>query len=138
MQYGFHVLEQSVVDEKGVYLSERKISIIHFLQMIEMKHLEKYEDYVILGLEDLLAEIESEEEVIAYLNGLLREHGNYFYNKQNIFFFVIERGDIEIWDDRPLLKLRGGREVNLQDIFGAIVSYEDDPNWFWQQLNISS
>lgn len=138
MNYGFHVLEKSVAEDKDLFLNEKKISIIRFLQCVESETLEKYEDYVILGLEDLFSNIENEQAMASYLNNLLREKGNYFYNKQNIFFFLIERGEIEIWGDRPKLKLRGEREINLQEIFGVIESYGDDPNWFWQQLNISS
>mgnify|MGYP006284785349 CR=1 FL=1 len=138
MKYGFHVLEASVAEERDLFLSEKQISIIRFLKQVESESLEKYEDYVILGLEDLLSGIEDHQAVASYINHLLKEKGNYFFNKQNIFFFLIERGEIEIWDDRPMLKLRGDRDINLQEIFGAIENYEDDPNWFWQQLNISS
>ena len=138
MKYGFHVLETSVAKDKELLLTERRISIVRFLQWVQSESLEKYEDYVILGLEDLLSGVEDQQAMASYLNDVLREKGNYFFSKQNIFFFLIERGEIEIWDDRPMLQLRGDREINLQEIFGAIESYEDEPNWFWQQLNISS
>lgn len=138
MKYGFHVLETSVAEDRDLFLSEKRISIICFLQWVQSEKLERYEDYVILGLEDLLSGVEDRQVLASYINHLLKEKGNFFFNRQNIFFFLIERGEIEIWDDRPMLKLQGDRDINLQDIFGAIENYEDDPNWFWQQLNISS
>ncbi len=80
------------------------------------------------------------EEFLKYLKDLLTERSPYLTGAGNIFFFKIDdsKANIEIWNDKPIIKSKDGEKTSLYKIFGSMEMYEDNPNWFWQQLNIES
>lgn len=137
MKNGFHILEKDVVDEKKLS-TFRPISIIKFLKIIKNKEVEQFEDYTVYGLEDLFSNIEKKVDLEKYIRKLLVERSPFLVNKGCMFQFLIKRSNIEIWENKPIIKLIGGDNIQLHKIFGSMESPEDHPNWFWHQLNVES
>ncbi|KXA90169.1 hypothetical protein AKJ57_04390 [candidate division MSBL1 archaeon SCGC-AAA259A05] len=137
MREGYHVMEREVLKERKIS-THKPVSIIEFLKMVRNEEVEQFEDYTVYGLEDLLLGVEDGEEIIKYVHELLREKAPSLVNTGSMFQFIIERGDIEIWSNKPSIKLRDGNKFQLHNIFGLMESPEDDPNWFWHQLNVES
>lgn len=137
MQPGFHLMEKRVLKEKDMS-TYNSLSIIKFLKMVRSEEVEQFEDYTVYGFENLLSAVEEREKLAKYIHRLLREKSPFLVNTDAMFQFVIEWGRIEIWDNKPIVRLRDRTKVQLHDIFGLMESPEDDPNWFWHQLNVVS
>ena len=139
MKEGYHVFEESVVDEEGIEEHE-KISFIKFLKLLKNKNFKKFTDYTVIGLETLVPNMEDEKRFLKYVKVLLTERSPYMTGTGNVFNFKIDgsKANIEIWSDKPVLKYKDGGKTDLYEIFGSMEMYEDNPNWFWQQLNIES
>ncbi|KXB04549.1 hypothetical protein AKJ49_01970 [candidate division MSBL1 archaeon SCGC-AAA382A03] len=137
MKEGYHVMEKKVIEERDIS-THKSVSILNFLKMVRNEEIEQFEDYTVYGLEDILSAIENRNKLIEYIHELLREKAPFLVGTGAMFQFVVERGDIEIWSNKPSLKFKDGEKIQLHKIFGLLESPEDDPNWFWHQLNVES
>lgn len=137
MRPGFHVMEKRVLKERDIF-TYNPLSIIKFLKMVKNEEIEQFEDYTVYGLEELLSCVKEKEHLTEYIHGLLREKSLFLVNTDAMFQFIIERGKIEIWSDKPIIRLIDRSKFQLHDIFGSMESPEDEPNWFWHQLNVVS
>lgn len=139
MKEGFHVLEESIAKEDEVPKLNR-ISFVKFLKLVKNKDLEKFSDYTVSGMETLVSNVEDKERFLKYVKDLLTERSPYLTGTGSIFQIKIDesKANIEIWDDMPVINHKEGEKTSLYKMFGSMEMYEDNPNWFWQQLNVES
>jgi len=139
MKGGYHVVEEDLVEEMEVEGLE-EISFVKFLKLVRDKEVEKFKDYTVTGLETLVCSVENKERFLKYVKDLLTERSPYMSSTTDVFLIKIDKSkaNIEIWNDKPVINHKDGGRTSLYDMFGSMDSYEDNPNWFWQQLNIES
>jgi len=137
MNFGFHVLEEEVIEDRDLPEFD-KISVLNFAKIVRNKELENYGEYRVTGLDVLLSRVEDPEVVCDYLHEILRDRANYLVNTYPTFQFPLKHGRIETWNDTPKIVTPEEDEVPLHLIFGSMSSPESDPKWFWHQLNVES
>ncbi len=139
MKGGYHVIEDDLIDEIDVK-EPHKISFVEFMKLVRDKDVEKFEDYIVTGLETLVSNVEDKERFLKYVKELLTERSPYMSATTDVFLIKIDesKANIEIWNDKPVINHKDGGRTSLYDMFGRMEMYEDNPNWFWQQLNIES
>lgn len=132
MEEGFHIIEQKAIEEKDIP-TFKEISAFRWIQNVRNKNFGTYEDYTILGLDELLDKVENRDAFAKYLRDMLVENANYLVSTGATFQFIVET--LEMWE-APVIKTRGGKVLKLPLIFGALV--RKDVNWFYQELNVQS
>lgn len=137
MDFGFHVLEEEVLEERDLPEFDR-ISVLGFARVVQEKELENYGEYRVVGLDVLLSRVEDRERVCDYLHEILRDRASYLINTYPTFQFPLRHGRIETWNDTPKIVTPEGEEVPLHLIFGSMSSPESHPKWFWHQRNVES
>lgn len=137
MKNGFHVMEERVLDEEEIS-TFNTISVIRFLKLVQDRKVGQFEEYTVYGLEDLFANARDPESLAQYIHQLLRVKANFLVNSSSLFQFILKQAEVQIWQGNPIIKLRGNRKIYLHQIFGSMESPQDNPNWFWHQLNVES
>lgn len=120
--------------EKNNLPTFREMSIIRWIQNIRNRGFETFEDYTVVGFEELFSQADDRGGLAKYFRKMLVENANYLVNTGATFQFVIEES-IEMWEV-PVIKTKEGKIVKLSPIFGAMV--RKDVNWFYQELNVQS
>ena len=139
MKQGFNVIEKEETKEHGIYTGER-ISAIKMFQKIKKEELENNADFFINGFENLISNVADYEKFSDFLRDILSEKINYLNRQTNTFQIEIspENGEIENWNDKPCIKDNDGNRYSLFKIFRDMDIEEDNPNWYYSQLNINS
>lgn len=139
MEIGYHVLEKKVLEKHDLNTYER-ISMVQFLKLVHERELSDYQDYTVIGLDQLFAGVDDPKDMSYFIYELLRNRASYLVNKQNLFQFVIkiEGASIQRWDGEPKVVFADDRQISLNSIFGTMEPPQDDPNWFYHQLNVQS
>ena len=139
MKEGFHLIEKKEIEKKEMETFE-KISIINLLRLLKKKELKQFHDYTVRGFVKLFAEIDDEITIQKFLREELAAKSSYLNSTLDVFQIIIDNkeGTIEIWGDKPIINIKGKGKISLYEIFGNMSIHDDNPNWFWQQLNLES
>lgn len=133
MDEGFHIIEKKSI-KKNNLPTFQEVSVIRWMQNIRNRGFETFEDYTIVGLEELFNQVGNQDDLAKYLRRMLVENANYLVGTGATFQFIID-GSIEMWE-RPVIKSKEGKILKLAPIFGTLV--RKDVNWFYQELNVQS
>lgn len=138
MKTGFNILKQSTFNNIDTDKFDNQLSIIEFVKKIRLKDLDKYGEYSVFGIENIFENAEDREELANYIYDILKNNSSYLSNQGVTFQIIVENADLHTSLGKPTIVHHSDELIDLTKIFGDLQQQDEDPNWFWQQLNVTS